>query len=39
MTGGTAFVVPGRQPIAEVKTQLDEVFGKAAADRPLQMVQ
>jgi hypothetical protein len=39
MTGGAAFVVPGGQPIAEVKTQLEEVFGKAAADRPLQMVQ
>jgi hypothetical protein len=39
MTGGAAFTVPGGQPIAQVKTQLEEVFGKVAADRPLQMVQ
>ena len=39
ITGGAAFVVPGGQPIAQVQTQLEQVFSQVAADRPLKLVQ
>ena len=39
ITGGAAFIVPGGQPIAQVKTQLEAVFSQVAADRPLKLVQ
>jgi len=39
ITGGAAFVIPGGQPIAQVKAQLEAVFGQVAADRPLKLVQ
>ena len=39
ITGGAAFIVPGGQPIAQVKTQLEQVFSQVAADRPLKLVQ
>jgi len=39
MTGGYAFVVPGGQPIAQVKAQLEAAFAQVAADRPLKLVQ
>jgi Flp pilus assembly protein TadG len=39
ITGGSCFVVPGGQPIADVTTQLQAVFGQVAADRPLKLVQ
>ena len=39
ITGGAAFVVPGGQPIAQVKAQLEAVFGQVASDRPLKLVQ
>ncbi|MBA4018997.1 MAG: hypothetical protein C0483_17650 [Pirellula sp.] len=39
ITGGAAFVVPGGQPIAQVKAQLEAVFAQVAADRPLKLVQ
>lgn len=39
ITGGAAFVVPGGQPIADVKEQIEQVFAQVAADRPLKMVQ
>lgn len=39
ISGGAAFVVPGGQPIANVKAQLEQVFAQVAADRPLKMVQ
>jgi Flp pilus assembly protein TadG len=38
MTGGACFIVPGGQPIAQVKAQLEAVFAEVAADRPLQIV-
>ncbi len=39
ISGGAAFVVPGGQPIAQVKAQLEAVFAQVAADRPLKLVQ
>lgn len=39
ITGGAAFIVPGGQPIAQVKAQLEAVFAQVAADRPLKLVQ
>ena len=39
ITGGAAFVVPGGQPIANVKSQLEQVFAQVAKDRPLKLVQ
>jgi Flp pilus assembly protein TadG len=39
ITGGAAFVVPGGQPIADVKQQLEAAFGQVAKDRPLKLVQ
>lgn len=39
ITGGAAFVVPGGQPIADVKQQLEDVFGQVAASRPLKLVE
>jgi Flp pilus assembly protein TadG len=39
ITQGAAFVVPGGQPVAAVKAQLEEVFKQVAADRPLKLVQ
>ena len=39
ITGGAAFIVPGGQPIAQVQTQLEQVFSQVAADRPLKLVQ
>jgi hypothetical protein len=39
LTGGACFVVPGGQPIAAVREQLEEVFGKVAANRPLKLVE
>jgi Mg-chelatase subunit ChlD len=38
ITSGAAFVIPGGQPIADVREQLEEVFAQVAADRPLQLV-
>ena len=38
ITGGAAFVVAGGQPIAQVKAQLEAVFGEVAAGRPLKLV-
>jgi hypothetical protein len=37
-TGGACFIVPGGQPISQVKAQLEAVFSQVAADRPLQLV-
>jgi len=39
ITGGVCFVVPGGQPIAQVKAQLEQVFIQVASDRPLRLVQ
>jgi Flp pilus assembly protein TadG len=39
ITKGSAFVVHGGQSVAAVKAQLEAVFAKVAADRPLQLVQ
>jgi len=39
LTKGAAFIVEGGQPIAEVEEQLEEIFGKVAADRPIKLVQ
>lgn len=39
ITGGTAFIVPGGQPISSVQTQLQSVFSQVASDRPLKLVQ
>jgi Flp pilus assembly protein TadG len=39
MTKGAAFVIPGGQPVSSVKAQLEAVFKKVAADRPLKLVQ
>jgi Flp pilus assembly protein TadG len=39
ITGGVCFIVPGGQPIAQVKAQLEQVFIQVASDRPLRLVQ
>jgi hypothetical protein len=39
ITRGGCFIVPGGQPIADVKEQLEEVFGIVAASRPLKLVE
>ncbi|HZZ71058.1 MAG TPA: pilus assembly protein TadG-related protein [Pirellulales bacterium] len=39
VSNGAAFVVQGGQPIADVRTQLEQVFAQVAADRPLKLVQ
>jgi hypothetical protein len=39
IAGGVAFVVPGGQPINDVRDQLEEAFAEVAADRPLKLVQ
>jgi hypothetical protein len=39
ITGGVCFIVPGGQPIAQVKQQLEQVFIQVASDRPLRLVQ
>lgn len=39
LTKGAAFVIPGGQPVSSVKAQLEAVFKKVAADRPLKLVQ
>jgi hypothetical protein len=39
ITGGACFIVPGGQPIAQVKAQLEQVFVQVASDRPLKLVQ
>lgn len=39
ITGGTAFIVPGGQPISSVQSQLQAVFAQVASDRPLKLVQ
>jgi hypothetical protein len=39
ITGGQCFIIAGGQPISQVKTQLEAVFGQVASDRPLKLVQ
>jgi len=38
ITGGAAFIIPGGQTVAQVKAQLEAVFGQVARDRPLKLV-